>query len=180
MTMGLFDDIDRMSGNYQPKVSAILPGPEVLPGNAAKGLMYKFEILDAGLRLADTTPPKPVYELTCRVVDGPYAGVTLKRAQWFNNEQNLDWIGGEFLILGIDSKGWAKSPKGFSQEMQEACQAIKGRQFMGSRRDSDDGKYQNLHIVARAQASALSAPAPLFETPKNGSATPAKEVAIPF
>jgi hypothetical protein len=180
--MGLFDEIDKWGRTSQPKQSVVMPGPEVLPGNTGKGQTYQCEIIAAALEEAHTNPPKPVFSLTIRVCAGPYEGIVFKRTDWFGSEEKLNWLSGEFMTLGIDTRQWGKTATPWSRCLRAACQAIVGLRFIGSRRDSEDGKFQNLNIVARAGmgGAPASAPAPLFEAPPNGAAVPAGDIKIPF
>src|SRR5579871_4659634 len=103
-----FSDIDRWSQQYTPHQGGFEPGPEVLP----EGL-YDFEITGATLKKTDKTS-ETIFELGVRVLGGPCAGIGFQRPSFFRSQENLDRLGGDMVLLGLDANQWGKRGKPWS------------------------------------------------------------------
>lgn len=153
-----FSEIDKMAGGYNPTTGQ-LPGAEVLPEGS-----YEAEIIRSELVKTPNTQ-EPIYKMVLRILSGPKAGVVFERPTFFRNDRSLDFLGGDFITLGIDASQWGKRGKSWSQELLAAAPQLKGLKVIGKRQDGKvqaDGSpgFPNFYLVSKLATSSTKAPAP--------------------
>jgi hypothetical protein len=153
-----FSELDGMQGGYEPQSgSAQMPGPEILPDGPGE-----FEILAAEL----TQTPKQrqtVARIQMRVLTGMASSRVFERVTFFNRQDAVNYLGGEMMALGIDSKQWQDTSKTLSQHIAETLATLKGVRLRGSKvTNTNNGQtYHNFYINGLAGALPASAtPAP--------------------
>jgi hypothetical protein len=158
--MADFSELDGMQTGYEPQSGgAQMPGPEIIPDGPGE-----FEILSVEL----TQTPKQhqtVARLQIRTLTGAATGRVFERVTFFNRQESVNYLGGEMMALGIDSRCWQDKTKPLSQHISETFAILKGMRFKGTKATnlSNGQTYHNLYINGLAGAlpgQATQAPTP--------------------
>src|SRR5262249_51756617 len=119
----------------------------------------EFEILAAEL----TETPRQhqtIARLQIRALTGMAAGKEFERVTFFNRQESVNYLGGEMMALGIDSRCWSDKGRPLSQHIRETFAKLPGMRFKGSKTTTTNNgqTYHNLYINSLVAGSAPNAP----------------------